>query len=311
LLPIQWPDGNKFAFTIFDDTDLEITGNYERVYSILRESGFRTTKSVWPLEGNGPGINRGATCEDPEYLAHMLELQRDGFEIGYHGTTYHTVERAEIVRGLAYFNRLFGHYPRTMANHIGSKDNIYWGSARLSGARRSAYNLLTLGRNRKNSMGHCKGSPYFWGDLCQEKVEYVRNFTFSDVNTLAAVPLMPYHDPTRPFVNQWFAASEATDAKSFVAVLTESNQDRLEHEGGACIMYTHFGFRYQDRSGVVDPRFVRLIKRLSRKRGWFVPVATLLDYIRRYRGEKILSPSELSRLECKWLRHKVFSGGTK
>ena len=31
-----------------------------------------------------------------------------------------------------------------------------------------------------------------------------------------------------------------------VKALTEANQDRLEAEAGACIMYTHFGFRFQD-----------------------------------------------------------------
>jgi hypothetical protein len=253
-------------------------------------------------------MNSGATCEDPKYLAHVRELQRDGFEIGYHGTTYHTVERAKIVRGLERFNQLFGHYPRTMANHVGSRENIYWGDARLSGLRRGAYNLLTCGHRREISEGHCEDSPFFWGDLCREKIDYVRNFTFGNLNTLAAVPQMPYHDPARPFVNHWFSASDGPDVDSFVEALTEANQDRLEAEAGACIMYTHFGFRFQDSSGEVDPRFARLVDRLSKKSGWFVPVAALLDYIRAHRGEKDISPSERSRLECKWLRHKIVTG---
>ena len=47
--------------------------------------------------------------------------------------------------------------------------------------------------------GHVEGDPLFWGDLCRDRVRYVRNFTFADVNTLASCPLMPYHDPKRPW----------------------------------------------------------------------------------------------------------------
>ena len=43
---IVWPQGKKFAFTIFDDTDLSKPGNYEVVYDFLRDLGFKTTKSV-------------------------------------------------------------------------------------------------------------------------------------------------------------------------------------------------------------------------------------------------------------------------
>ena len=52
--------------------------------------------------------------------------------------------------------------------------------------------------------------------------------------------MMPYHDPDRPYVNAWFAASEGADVTAFNRCLSEEHQDRLEAEGGACIMYTHF-----------------------------------------------------------------------
>ena len=86
-------------------------------------------------------------------------------------------------------------------------------------------------------------------------------------------------------------------------------QDRLEEEGGACIMYTHFGNGfYQD--GLLDNNFRRLMERLSQKNGWFVPVSTLLDYLREQRGEKVISPSERLLLECRWLIYKIGVGGT-
>jgi hypothetical protein len=309
LTRIQWPDGKAFAFTVFDDTDRSVPGNYEAVYTLLRDRGLRTTKSVWLLPGQ---LRRagGATCEEPRYLAHILALQREGFEIGFHGTTYHGVERPMIERGLHRFHDLFGHYPRSMANHDDSAEGMYWGDARVSGSRRLAYNLLTRGRQRGLFQGHRKGSPYFWGDICLQHIDYLRNFIIGDMNTLKAIPWMPYHDLERPFVKQWFSSSEGPEVNSFVRTILEEHQDRLEAEGGACIMYTHFAVGFQDARGTVHPRFKQLIERLSKKNGWFVPVATLLDHIRNFRGEHVLTSAERMRMECRWLLHKIRVGGT-
>jgi len=307
---IVWPAGRSFAFTIFDDTDCTFPGNYERVYDLLRDNGLRTTKSVWPLSGSSTPLIPGATCEDPAYLRHLLELQRDGFEIGFHGTTYHSVDRAQIERGLDRFRDHFGAYPRTMANHSGLAENLYWGADRVSGVHKRAYNMLTLGRNRTASFGHREESEHFWGDLCRDRIDYVRNFVGANINTLAQFPKMPYHDRQRPYVNQWFSSSEGAGRDSFVRTISEENQDRLEAEGGACIMYTHVAGGFQDQSGWVNEQFAHLIRRLSRKNGWFVPVSTLLDHVRRQRGDYVLTDSERSRMERRWLIHKILMGGT-
>jgi len=49
-IKIRWPEGKKFAFTVFDDTDLSTLGNVREIYSFLMDHGFRTTKSVWPIQ---------------------------------------------------------------------------------------------------------------------------------------------------------------------------------------------------------------------------------------------------------------------
>jgi hypothetical protein len=49
---------------------------------------------------------------------------------------------------------------------------------------------------------------------------------------------------------------------------------------------------------------------LSKKNGWFVPVATLLDHIRNFRGEHVLTSAERTRMECGWLLHKIRAGRT-
>jgi hypothetical protein len=305
---IRWPDGKDFAFTIFDDTDRATLATVKDVYAFLRDCGFRTTKSVWPVRGPHTPVNGGDTCDDPAYLAWLLTLQSQGFEIGYHMTTYHSSLRDETIAGLEQFAALFGQYPVTMANHVGCTENIYWGSARVSGVHQVLYNLLTRYRHHKKFRGHIAGDAHFWGDICKAKVKYVRNFVFPEVNTLKACPWMPYHDPQRPFVRYWYSSSEGATVTSFNQMLAEKNQDRLEEDHGACIMYTHFGAGFYN--GQVDTQFQRLMKRLGKKNGWFVPVATLLDYIVKTRGHHDITTQERKRLERKWLVSKVTIGTT-
>jgi hypothetical protein len=237
----------------------------------------------------------------------LQTLQAAGFEIGFHNATSHTSTRAESLRALEQFESYFGSPPRAMANHYFSQDAVYWGSHRLTGMRRHVYDVLTRGRNRRVSFGHIPGHPYFWGDKCREEIRYVRNFVFPEINTLKACPFMPYHDPLRPYVNYWYASSEGANAASFNERIAEAQQDRLEEEGGACIMYTHFGHGYWER-GRLNPRFRTLIDRLSRRNGWFVPVSTLLDHLLSSRSHTAISDTERSTLEWRWLWHKLRYG---
>jgi hypothetical protein len=301
---ITWPAGRRFAFSVFDDTDEATLENVSAVYRFLAELGFRTTKSVWPVGGRGTPYHGGATCDDPRYRDWLLQLQRDGFEMGYHLTTYHSSAREEVRRGLERFAELFGHYPRTMANHAGCAESIYWGPHRLTGSNRLAYNLLTRYRNRRRFRGHLKDDPHFWGDLCRDRITYCRNFVFQDINTLKACPFMPYRDAERPYVNLWFASSNGGRVDDFLARVDEVAQDRLEQEGGATVMYTHFACGFY-RDGRLNPRFRTLMERLSRKGGWFVPVTTLLDHIRQVRGDHVITPGERRRLERRWLRDQL------
>jgi hypothetical protein len=304
---ISWPGGKQFAFTVFDDTDYATVDNIRPVYDFLANRGFRTTKSVWPIRGTREPICGGATCEDDPYLEWIYGLRQQGFEIGYHMATYHSSYREETRAGLDRFASLFGSQAITMANHSGCEENIYWGSGRLTGVNRLAYNLMTRFRFAGKYRGEIEGDRFFWGDLCSERVRYVRNFVFGDLNCLKMCPWMPYHDPKRPFVRDWFASSEGPRVEPFLTALAEPNQDQLEAEGGACIMYTHFACGFYE-SGQLNARFQMLMDRLSRKNGWFVPVGTLLDYIKQQRGSHVLTDQERNQLERSWLRHKLQVG---
>lgn len=303
-----WPGGKRFAFTIIDDPDGQ---GYEvgvEVYALLRDLGFRVSRAVWPVGPSRTPNSAGETCANPSYVQHSLGLQRCGFEIAYHNATPHTSPREETRAALERFRELFGDYPRTMANHY-NDEAIYWGAARVSGVRRILYNGFTLGRKSNAHHGHVEGSPLFWGDLCRERIRYCRNFVFDEIDTLAACPMMPYHDPERPYVASWYAAAEGAQGPSFLRMVSERNQERLEESGGACILYTHFGHGFHDGRRL-EPEFVRLMTLLARKNGWLVPVGALLDYLQVQRDGRshVLTPGERRRLEVRWLRQKLLRG---
>ena len=88
---IVWPEGKRFAFSAFDDTDDATIQNVGPVYSFLSDCGFRTTKSVWVVAGDpSRGKHVGQTCDDADYLRWLLELQERGFEIAWHNSTWHS-----------------------------------------------------------------------------------------------------------------------------------------------------------------------------------------------------------------------------
>ncbi len=304
---VVWPDGKRFAFTVFDDPDGDTRMSRTLVYPFLADLGFRTSIAVWPT---GPIRERncpGETCADPEYREHLLRMQARGFEISYHNAAPHSSTREETIRALDTFCDYFGAYPVSAANHF-NDDALYWGAARLhSPVRRGLYSLFTRGQNSGRFSGHIESSPYFWGDLCHRHIRYFRNLVYRDINTLKMCPDQPYHDPDRPYVREWFCSSEGSVCRSYLECIGDANQDRLEEEGGMCIMYTHFGKGFGP-DGKLHPEFRRLMTRLSRKNGWFVTTSTMLDYLRSVRGPKTISRSQLDRLEWKWLAAKVVHG---
>ncbi len=305
---VAWPDNKRFAFTVFDDTDGSTVENVAPVYDFLADCGFRTTKSCWVSDGDAAkGSCTGHTCDDANYLQWLLQLQSRGFEIGWHGATWHGSPRDMTLQGLDKFAKLFGHFPYAAANHSKNDEAMYWGEHRLTGVYARLYNLATRNRHRGRFRGHIESDLHFWGDLCKKHIKYFRNFVFQDINTLKCCPLMPYHDSRRPLVNYWFASSNGAEITAYLKCLSERNQDRLEREGGACIMYTHFASGFTEGKSL-SPQFVGLMKRLADKGGWFVPVHTLLDYLQKVQGDCRISDAQRRRLEGKWFFEKLRVG---
>jgi len=306
---MQWPDGKRFAFTVIDDTEGATLENVKPVYDLLGALGMRTTKTIWPLPFREQPRFGGQTLADRDYRDWILRLRDGGFELASHGATDHSSRREETRRGLDRFREVLGADPRLHVNHFGQAEGLYWGDARLDGFSRAVYRAAnSVLRRETRFYGHDARSPYFWGDLCRERIDYVRNFTFPSVNTLEVNPAMPYHDPRRPYVRFWFSSSEAPTYDSFCALMSEEHQDRLLESGGACIVYTHFAFGFTDGQRPKG-RFAELVERLAGLPGWFVPASTLLDHLRQQPGWRPEpSPGELRRLQRRWLAARLHRG---
>lgn len=296
-----FPEGRRFAFTIMDDTDVATLANVVPVYQLLEDLGLRTTKTVWPVgcpEGS-PNFRDSDTLEDPAYLAWVLDLKARGFEVAYHGATMESSTRDRTVRALELFSRHFGGPPRVYANHAYNQENLYWGVDRLDDPLLRRLYARFEGRPRGYYQGHIRDSPWWWGDLAGA-ITYIRNLSFSEVNLLRVNPTLPYHDLRRPLIPWWFSASDAEDVHAFNRLLSAEAQDRLEAEGGVCIVATHLGKGFT-RDGVVHPETHRLLERLAAKPGWFVPVGDLLDWLRTQRPDnEVLPEAEWRRMQWRW-----------
>jgi len=303
----SFPANKRFAFSIFDDTDMSTLENTAPVYDFLAELGLRTTKSAWPLPREC-GRDMGSSLAEPAYLNFVRRLQSQGFEIGLHNVRSHPSPRAITEEGIRVFQDLIGQ-PATFSNHDNNRENMYWGVLRLpTFSTQVAYRCATAFLRRNYWEGHVEGSPFFWGDICQQNIRYVRNFAFDEINLDKINPTMPYHEPNKPFVNLWFSSSNGGEVGAFCRILSEENQDRLEEEGGVCIIYTHFAYGFFE-DGKLNRRFETLLRRIARKDGWFVPTATLLDHLQCERkGCNGIDPSELTAMGRRWLLERLRSG---
>ena len=302
-----FPDNKRFAFSILDDTDDATLTNVRPVYDVLREHGFRTTKTVWPLDcPEGSRIFFAAeTLQSRPYLDFVHELADDGYEVAFHGATMEPSRRERTIRALDFLKKEFGYYPRLFCNHGHNRENLYWGHKRFQTAVLRQLCRLTRGEPSQYFAGDVEGSDYFWGDLCKERITYVRNFTFNRINLLTVDPGMPYRLPQTRFVNYWFSSADAPDVDAFNRLLTIEHIDQLEREGGVCIVSTHLGKGFS-RDGRLHSDTSDILRYLAGKPGWFAPVSDVLDYLLKLRH----SPGELSwrerlQLECRFVIDKI------
>lgn len=298
---ITFPEGKRFAFSIVDDTDMATLERVKPLYELLARYGMRTTKTVWVMETNEPTHqpNQGDTLHNPAYLAFILDLKAKGFEIALHGVRGGSSVRQEIVSGLEEFRDAIGQYPSIHVNHSLNRDNIYWGEHRWSFA---LFRWLYASVEKHEFFGQDSASAHFWGDLVQQHVRYVNQFTYGDINLLALNPSMPYRLTDKPYVNYWFPTADGDNLDRFEYLLRKENLDRLEREGGVCLLYTHMGAGSFNEGDAANPRFESRLKDLTSRNGWFAPASEILKYLSEQPGWRAdLTFREKVRLEVLFL----------
>lgn len=276
------PQGKRFAFTVLDDTDNGNVQNLRPIYDLFTELGMRTTKTLWPLdcEPERRGIFEGSqTLEDSEYADFIFSLLERGFEIASHGATMVSSPRERTLRGIAILEETFGSAPTIHCNHSQNQENLYWGPKRYRNrAIRWLASLFHFAGNGTRFEGEDPASPHYWGDVCEQKFKYVRNFTFHRLDTAHLPPGRPYHDPSTPGVRYWFTTSDAADARTFRRLVTRRRIDRLVRKGGVCILSTHLAADFVV-DGKVDPVVEERLRYIASFDGWFVPTSEILDHL--------------------------------
>jgi len=297
---LVYPEGKDFIFTIFDDTDVATLDYIKPIYDFLASINMRTTKSVWPLFYSGDCNDAGShTLEDKAYAKYIKELDSRGFEIGFHGPTMVSLKREEIIRSFDVFYDVLGKYPRIYAAHSKNRENLYWGASRFSfQIFRMLYSCLSREKNNYYQ-GHQEWSPYFWGDLAFRHIDYVRNFTYNNINLLNVSTQLPYSIQKKTWVKSWFFTSDADNVEEFNHLISEKNQEKLQNERGVCIITTHFGKGFLNDKAL-HRKTKKLLLQVKKRNGWFAPVSEVLDFLKLSNNESDISSSRLFMMELKW-----------
>lgn len=302
-----YPDNKKFAFTILDDTDDATRENVEPIYRYLKESGFRTTKTVWPLskdEQQQSLFDGSSDLSNPDYLDFIKWLASENFEVTWHGPAMESSNREKIINGMDAFEKYLGFSPSLHVNHSHNKDNMYWGLDRFNNPFVKFILKLTSAYKENTFQGQSKDSMYFWGDIATQHFKYCRSFTFENLNILNTNPSIPYVDPKRPEFNYWFSTCDADSVFQFEERFTKKNMLKLINEQGTCILSTHFGKGYC-KNGQVKDSVKRVLDFLASHEGWFVPVSEMLNKRLQSDYGKELSTTERTTMELRWLYESI------
>ncbi len=274
------------AVAVSDDPDNSTLASFKAMYDFLASIGFPTTRAMWPFEreeytGTPPlPIEFSAPLlTDPACLDYCRKLREAGFEICLHGASCGNNSRERTIAALDFFDGALGASP-VFVFHSKNAENLYWDAAVASG--RIGRALLGL-YTRNRCFGEVPESRYFWGDVCRERVGFVRMFRTRRLDTLAENPSMPYHDFRKPFVNFWFSATKGHVPKLF----DRRKIEKLRRTNGASILYQYLD-RYVDAEGRIPAGVRESLARVAADgRIWKATVSGLLERLRRTRLVRI------------------------
>jgi hypothetical protein len=279
LLWTQYP--YRAGFCITDDTDAATLIQTKAVYDFLLDRRFVTTKTVWPFTPVEPsGIPptpdstlRGVTLADQEYLQYCTMLRSHGFEICLHGASAGNNVRKRTADAFDLLTRHFGN-AQTFICHSKNAENIYW---EHKVTRLFPFTLLLRLYSKHTCSGEDEHSPYFWGDICRERVQQIRLYRTRNINTLGANPSMPYHCPNKPYVHYWFSATK----RRIADCATDAALKRLLGENGLTVLYQYL-HRYADpATGALNGDFTAAVETLRAEHA--LHVATVSEHMARLR----------------------------
>lgn len=238
---LRWPYPYKWAFGLIDDTDCSTLEAVLTVYEHCLDAGITPTKTVWAQAAERdcghPVSSRpivGTTLDDDAYREYCEALAKRGVEFCLHDVSPGNNLREDTLRGFETFERTFGYAPRVHVFHSHNCDHIYWGENQYGS--RFAKALVRLMTGKRDYFGEDHESPYYWSDVCRDKISYIRLYRTRDFNVLKHNPNMPYHLHGKPDVKLWFSASASRPDLDRV---TDSALDRIARDDGAFLLYAY------------------------------------------------------------------------
>ncbi|MBN1602167.1 MAG: hypothetical protein JW915_11190 [Chitinispirillaceae bacterium] len=282
-----WPPAPYSAgIAITDDPDNGTFANFKTIYDLLSDLKLPTTRAMWIYDAMEPTGTPSLPIKffsslltEKRCLDYCKKLHSEGFEFCLHGASSGNNKREYTIAALDYLEREIG-ASETFICHSKNAENIYWEDKCIP---LSILKPLVRMYSKNSCYGEIEHSPYFWGDVCRNRIEYIRLFRTRMVNTLAFNPNMPYHIFEMPYVNFWFSAT-----KGYLPNLINPEQlDALCLSNGAGIFYQYL-HKYIDDKGTIKPDVIQGLKCLSSDKRIMVRSAS--EILNRLKQFKLLFP---------------------
>jgi len=296
----KFPSGAEFAFSILDDTDDTTLKNGRPVYDFLHKIGVHTTKTVWAFdtdpENQGPYF-AGETLSSPQYRKWVHQLAEQGFEIAFHNATMGSSPRHDTLHALDFIEEEFGEKIRLHCNHGQNRENLYWGADRYrTYIIKKLLSIYSKLHDHSQFEGSNPKSPYFWSDIANDRLSYIRAFTYRKLNGALIPPGRPFHDSSKLTSPVFFNTTDASDILTFNKLVNKRSIDKLRKQKGWAIISTHLGKGFY-RNNSLDPDFKKTMEYMTTLPGWFVPVSKQLDFISHATGSHEITTIEQSQME--------------
>jgi hypothetical protein len=281
-MKVVWlPDFYDAGIAITDDPDNGTFEQFKTMYDVLISLNLPTTRAMWffePIEFSGtpqlPIQFYSPLLSDHECCDYCKKLHEAGFEICLHGASSGNNDRTQMLAAIKFIEKEIGKLSVHIC-HSKNAENLYWDS---KCTHSPIVSFLLRFYTKNTCFGEVVGSRYFWGDICKEKIKYIRFYRTRQVNTLAFNPSMPYHESYKPYVNYWFSATKGYLPKLY----TQKNLDKLCRENGAGIAYQYM-HKYVNSEGSIDAGVLETLERIANdKRIFFRPVSVLLDRLKQF-----------------------------